>query len=148
MGRDDDVIVVGGVKFDPSKIEGALMEYKGYPRVVEAAAIGVTDPLKGQHIVCFVTIEGQAPADAAELDEFIDSLQRIVQERYDRMARPEEIYIVDVLPKNLAAKIPRKMIRRAYEGEDLGDVSKIDNLQAFDIIMSIGEEQRKQKGES
>jgi acetyl-CoA synthetase len=58
------------------------------------------------------------------------------------MARPQEIYIVDILPKNLAGKIPRKLIRKAYEGEELGDISKLDNSQAIDIIKRIGETYR------
>jgi acetyl-CoA synthetase len=147
LGRSDDLIVVGGVKFDPAKIESALISFDGIPRVREAAAIGVRDPLKGQRIICFVTVEGQISDDPNELDEFADALQRVVQEKYDRMARPEEIYVVEVLPKNLAAKIPRKLIRRAYEGEELGDVSKVDNLAALDIIKQIGEEKRNKKRE-
>ncbi|MBI2875454.1 MAG: AMP-binding protein [Candidatus Tectomicrobia bacterium] len=138
LGRADDLIVSGGVKHDPAKIEAALISFPGLPRVREAAAIGVQDPLKGQRIVGLVVLEGD-PQEGT-LHELIAALTAHVGRVYDPMGRPEEIHRVSALPKNLAAKIPRGLIRRAYEGEPLGDLSKMDNPQVLDEIARLGRE--------
>ncbi len=134
LGRSDDLILRGGINHDPGKIEQALLGYAGPPRVIEAAAIGARDPELGQRIVCFVVVEDAT--GAPDLAGLAQALRRHVGTAYDRAGRPDEIYFVDALPKNLAAKIPRGMIRRAFEGEPLGDVSKLDNPQALAAISS------------
>lgn len=136
LGRADDLIVCGGVKHDPAKIEAALISFSGSPGVREAAAIGAQDPLKGQRIVCFVMVE-HADHEFA-VNDFIAALTAHVGRAYDPMGRPDEIHIVSALPKNLAAKIPRGLIRKAYEGEELGDLSKMDNPQALDEVAQRG----------
>ena len=79
--------------------------------------------------MCFVVLE--QPLAATEVDAFIYALSEHVGEAYDRAGRPDETYVVDALPKNLAAKIPRGLIRRAYEGQPLGDISNLDNPQCY-----------------
>lgn len=132
LGRSDDLIIRGGINHDPGKIEQALLAYPGVPKVIEAAAIGPHDTALGQRIVCFVVLEHQLSAPSA--DAFMRELRAHVGAMYDRTGRPDEIYIVDALPKNLAAKVPRGQIKRAYEGQPLGDVSKLDNPQALAAI--------------
>ena len=136
LGRADDLIVSGGVKHDPAKIEAALMSFPGTPRVKEAAAIGTRDTLKGHRVIGFVVIE----EDNQEFSvvDFTAKLTAHVGKVYDPMGRPEKIHIVSALPKNLAAKIPRVLIRRAYEGEELGDLSKIDNPQTLEKVVQLG----------
>ncbi len=134
LGRSDDLIIRGSINHDPGKIEQALLSYTGSPRITEAAAIGPSDTELGQRIVCFVALE--QPLAASEVDAFIYALSEHVGEAYDRAGKPDEIYLVDALPKNLAAKIPRGLITRAYEGQPLGDISKLDNPQAIPAIQS------------
>lgn len=140
LGRADDLIVSGGVKHDPAKIEAALISFPGPPGIREAAAVGAQDPLKGQRIVCFVVVESGDHEFAT--DDFISALTLHVGKMYDPMGRPDEIHMVSALPKNLAAKIPRGLIRKAYEDEELGDLSKMDNPQALDEIAKLGRAQR------
>lgn len=135
FGRSDDLIIRGSINHDPGKIEQALLAYSGSPKVSDAAAIGSYDAELGQRIVCFVVLEREL--DTVEEPAVVASLREQVGEAYDRAGRPDEIHIVDALPKNLAAKLPRGMIRRAYEGEPLGDTSKLDNPQAIAAIQAI-----------
>lgn len=135
LGRSDDLIIRGGINHDPGKIEQALLSYPGTPSVIEAAAIGPHDDELGQSIVCFVVPD--RPLSATEADPFVLGLRNHVGAAYDRAGRPDAIHVVDALPKNLAAKIPRGQIRRAYEGQPLGDVSKLDNPQALAAIRAI-----------
>lgn len=134
LGRSDDLIIRGSINHDPGKIEQALLSFTGAPRVIEAAAIGPSDSELGQKVVCFVVPD--RPLSATETDAFVSALRNHVGKAYDRAGRPDEIHVVDALPKNLAAKIPRGQIRRAYEGRPLGDVSKLDNPQALAAIQS------------
>ena len=134
LGRSDDLIIRGSINHDPGKIEQALLSYPSSPRVIEAAAIGPHDDKLGQRIVCFVVLD--RPIGAIEPEAFIQDLREHVGVAYDIAGRPDEIYVVDALPRNLAAKTPRGLIKRAYEGEPLGDLSKIDDLQSLVAIQS------------
>ena len=140
LGRTDDLIIRGSINHDPGKIEQALLNYPGLPRVIEAAAIGSSDPQLGQRIVCFVVLEHPLTASAG--GDFLQGLRSYVGTVYDRAGRPDELHVVEAIPKNMAAKIPRGLIRRAYEGQPLGDTFKLDNPQALAAIQSIKTEAR------
>ena len=84
----------------------------------------------------------ERPLSAPSVDAFVRELRAHVGATYDRTGSPDEIHVVDALPKNLAAKVPRGQIRRAYEGQPLGDVSKLDNPQALAAIQSLHSEGR------
>jgi len=42
------------------------------------------------------------------------------------MLRPSAIYAVEELPKTQSGKVVRRLIRQAYLGEALGDLSTVD----------------------
>jgi len=131
LGRVDDLIVRGGVKHDPARIEERLVAFPGSPRIREAVAIGAEDPIKGERIVCFVVLDSAPPADTAG---FCQALRTHVKRTYDPLAQPDEIHFVSQLPLNLAAKIPRKLIRMVYEGKDVGKAGSISNPEAFEEV--------------
>src|SRR6201988_5094936 len=59
LGRSDDTIKIAGKRVGPAEVESVLVDD---PAVLEAAAIGVPDPMKGQALVCFVVLRpGHAP---------------------------------------------------------------------------------------
>lgn len=51
IGRDSDVINVGGLKFMPSEVEKICLEFEG---VIHAKAIGRNNPITGQHVELIV----------------------------------------------------------------------------------------------
>jgi len=55
LGRSDDTIKIAGKRLGPAEVESVLVEH---PAVLEAAAIGVPDELKGQALVCFCVLRG------------------------------------------------------------------------------------------
>lgn len=138
-GRADDLIVKGGIKLDPSKIESALLKFPGPPQIREAAVIGVPDEHGDQKIVCFAILAEHNALDEAA----IITLKRWVKNTYEPFARPDEIHAVSGLPTNLAAKVPLKILRMAYAGEKIADTSKIVNPQYLEEIRTIGERVRK-----
>ena len=61
LGRSDDTIKIAGKRVGPAEVESVLVDH---PAVVEAAAIGVPDELKGQALVCFCVLRSSAtPGD-------------------------------------------------------------------------------------
>jgi acetyl-CoA synthetase len=54
IGRIDDVLNVAGHRLGTAEVESALVSH---PSVAEAAVVGRPDELKGQGVVCFVTVK-------------------------------------------------------------------------------------------
>jgi acetyl-CoA synthetase len=117
-GRVDDVINVSGHRLGTMEIESALIEH---PSVVEAAVIGIFDPIKGQAIACFVTLKEQA---ALQLD-LENELKQHVTKKIGSIARPEKILLIQDLPKTRSGKIMRRLLRDIAEGRLLGDISTL-----------------------
>jgi acetyl-CoA synthetase len=123
-GRADESMNVAGRKVGPAEIEDSLIEH---PCVSEAAVIGVPDQLKGEAIVCFAVLKPGCSVAPAEL---IRHLAAAMGPAF----RPAAIEIVDELPKTQSGKIVRRLIRRRYLGEPLGDVSTVANPETLDSI--------------
>jgi len=132
LGRSDDTIKIGGKRLGPAEVESVLVDD---PAVVEAAAIGVPDEMKGQALVCFCVLKTGEAGDAA----LADRLKALVAERLGKPLRPEAIAFVADLPKTRNAKVMRRVIRAAYLGEDAGDLSSLENPQAVEEIRAAGQ---------
>ena len=66
LGRSDDTIKVAGKRLGPAEVETVLV---AHPAVIEAAAIGVPDELKGQAVVAFVVLQPDyEPSDAVRAE--------------------------------------------------------------------------------
>lgn len=121
-GRADESMNVAGRKVGPAEVEDALIEH---PAVSEAAVIGVPDDVKGEGIVCFVVLKGEVAE--GELAAF-------VAKNLGPTFRPHAVHAVPELPKTQSGKIVRRLIRRKFLGEELGDTSTVQNpgsLEAF-----------------
>jgi acetyl-CoA synthetase len=127
LGRSDDTIKIAGKRLGPAEDESVLVEHAA---VVEAAAIGVPDALKGQALVCFCVLGPEHAATAS----MADTLKALVADRLGKPLRPERIVFVQDLPKTRNAKVMRRVIRAAYLGESPGDLSALENPAAVDEI--------------
>jgi acetyl-CoA synthetase len=119
-GRADESMNVAGRKVGPAEVEDVLIEH---PAVSEAAVIGVPDAVKGEGIVCFVVLKDEVAE--GELAAF-------VAKNLGPMFRPNAVYLVPELPKTQSGKIVRRLIRRKFLGEELGDTSTVQNPAALD----------------
>jgi acetyl-CoA synthetase len=127
LGRSDDTIKIAGKRLGPAEVESVLVDD---PSVLEAAAIGVPDELKGQALVCFCVLRpGHEPSTALR-----SRLSALVVDRLGKPLRPRAIEFVRDLPKTRNAKVMRRVIRAAYVGEEPGDLSSLENPQAIDDI--------------
>jgi acetyl-CoA synthetase len=130
LGRSDDTIKIAGKRLGPAEVESVLVED---PAVLEAAAIGVPDPLKGQALVCFCVLRSGHDGTPA----IRDRLKALVAERLGKPLRPETIEFVKDLPKTRNAKVMRRVIRAVYLGDPPGDLSSLENPPAVAEIGSL-----------
>jgi acetyl-CoA synthetase len=130
LGRSDDTIKIAGKRLGPAEVESILVEHPG---VLEAAAIGVPDPTKGQALVCFCVLRpNQRPSVTLASD-----LQALVASRLGKPLRPAAVEFVAELPKTRNAKVMRRVIKSAYLDQDPGDLSSLENPHAVEDIRKV-----------
>jgi acetyl-CoA synthetase len=131
-GRSDDTLNIAGKRIGPAEFESAAVEHDA---VVECAAVGVPDDIKGTAVWLFCILRPDAapsPALAAEVKE-------VVSRELGKAFSPSEIRFVEELPKTRSAKILRRAVRARVLGEDPGDLSSLENpsaLAAIDKVLS------------
>ena len=130
LGRSDDTIKIAGKRLGPAEVESVLVDD---PAVLEAAAIGVPDEMKGQALVCFCVLR---PGHAPNRD-LTARLTALVIERLGKPLKPKAIEFVRDLPKTRNAKVMRRVIRAAYLGDAPGDLSSLENPQAVADIRAV-----------
>jgi acetyl-CoA synthetase len=127
LGRSDDTIKIAGKRLGPAEVESILVRHDS---VVEAAAIGVPDEVKGSELVIFTVLKpAVSPSDALRQE-----LRKMVIEEMGKSLAPKSILFVSDLPKTRNAKVMRRMIRAAYLGQEPGDTSSLVNPRAVDEI--------------
>ncbi len=126
-GRADDALNVAGRKVGPAEIEGALIDHDA---VNQAAAVGVPDDTTGTAVVTYVVLE----PGVTETDELREDLSEKIGEEHGKPFKPREVLFVDEFPKTQSGKIIRRAIASLYRGNELGDMSSIENPDALDEI--------------
>jgi acetyl-CoA synthetase len=129
-GRSDDTMSIAGKRVGPAEVEDVLMDHGA---VAESAAVGIPHEIKGEAIWCFVVPKrgrDAAPPLDVELGDFVAS-------RLGRAFKPERVLFVRDLPRTRSAKVMRRTIRAIAAGEDLGDLSSLENPSALDDIAAV-----------
>jgi len=124
-GRADDALNVAGRKVGPAEVEGAAMEHEA---VAQAAAVGVPDETTGTAVVLYVITEDGHDGS----DDLAAEIRAVVGEAQGKPFRPREVLFVDELPLTQSGKIVRRAVEAAYTGENLGDLSSIENPESLD----------------
>jgi acetyl-CoA synthetase len=133
MGRVDDVINVAGHRLSTMEVESALVSH---PTVAEAAVVGRPDPIKGQSIMAFVTLEGGRKGD----ERLKEDLRSHVVKEIGALARPDEIRFSDTLPKTRSGKIMRRLLRQIAAGDQtLGDTTTLEDLSVLARLRGVEE---------
>ncbi len=101
VDRKKDMIVASGFKVWPREVEDVLYMH---PAVREAAVIGVKDAYRGETVKAVVSLRPGAQATREELVEHCRAKMAAYK-------RPQDIEIVDDLPKTVTGKILRRMLR-------------------------------------
>jgi len=120
VGRDDDVINTAGHLVGPFEIESALLEH---PSVAESAAVGKPDPINMEVVKAFIALK----PGFVKNDDLIMDIMNYIRKRLSPLAMPQEIEFVDSLPKTRSGKIMRRLLRAKEWGEEIGDISTLEN---------------------
>ncbi|MDT7537237.1 MAG: hypothetical protein QOI82_822 [Actinomycetota bacterium] len=96
LGRDDDMVVIGGENVFVGQVEDALLAHSA---VSDAAVVGVEDPSYGTKLVAHVVLSGKAGEK---------ELQDWVRKKVARFAVPREVHVHDELPRNTTGKVLKR----------------------------------------
>lgn len=112
VARQDDLIKSGGFRIDPLEVEWVLREH---PAVVDAAVVGLPDPIRGQAVHAFVVPKPGIQADDALAQSILESL-------HGRLAEykiPTLLTFIESIPRGPDGKLIRRMLReRVRLGHD------------------------------
>ena len=136
VGRVDDVIKVAGHRVTTGEMESAIALSEN---ITECAVVGIPDNIKGQVPVVFVVLKNQKPAAAqGEPRQWRDEVKKevvsLIKKEIGPIALPKEVYLVEDLPKTRSGKIMRRILRKLFTGEDLGDLSTLANPQSVEKL--------------
>jgi acetyl-CoA synthetase len=104
-----------------------------HERVIEAAAIGAADELKGNVIVAFAVVTGEGDEELAR------ELSDLVAAEMGKPLRPAAVHFVSAIPKTRNGKVMRRLIRAAWQGQEPGDLMALENPAAVEEIRRLAE---------
>jgi len=99
--RKKDLIITGGFNLYPSEVEQVL---ERHPAVMEAAVVGEPDPIKGEVVHAFVTLQEGREATERDLIEF--TRKSLVYYKC-----PHRITFLEELPRTFLGKPSRRELR-------------------------------------
>jgi long-chain acyl-CoA synthetase len=101
VGRKKDMIIAGGYNIYPREIDEILYEH---PKILEAAAVGIPDPRRGETVKAFVVLR---PGESATEDDIIEYCKA----RLAPYKVPRSVEFRDDLPKSTIGKVLRRILR-------------------------------------
>ncbi len=127
VGRSDDMIKVAGHRVSTGEIEDTVSKSSS---VLECAVIGIPDEIKGEVPAVFVVLKKKE-----------NQIEKVVIEAIKKgigpIALPKKIYTVKDLPKTRSGKIMRRILRKIFTGEELGDLSTLANPESVKELKKI-----------
>ncbi len=128
-GRTDDVINISGHRLSTAEIEHAAISHK---KISDAASIAIPDDITGEAIVLFFVADNK-------LETGLESeISNYVSEKIGKVARPKLVFQLSDLPKTRTGKIMRRLLKSKLLGENLGDLSSLENPHVLDEISKLG----------
>ncbi|RZU45740.1 cyclohexanecarboxylate-CoA ligase [Streptomyces sp. BK022] len=101
-GRAKDIVNRGGEKIPVNDIEQLIL---AHPAVADAAIVAMPDPRLGERACLFAVVVEDGTVDLKDIQIHLE------KNRVTRNFWPEHIEIVDVLPRNLAGKVQKYLLR-------------------------------------
>jgi len=119
VSRNDDIINTAGHLISPFEIESALLEI---PEIAESGVIGAPDDILFEKVIAYIRLKDKnAWTDTLELD-----IRLRLSNKLSSIATPQEIKVIDEIPKNKSGKIMRRVLKAWYMGTDPGDISTME----------------------
>ena len=121
VSRNDDIINTAGHLISPFEIESALLEI---PEIAESGVIGAPDEILFEKVIAYIRLKDKnAWTDNLELD-----IRLRLSNKLSSIATPQEIKVIDEIPKNKSGKIMRRVLKAWYMGTNPGDISTMEEL--------------------
>jgi acetyl-CoA synthetase len=128
-GRTDDVINVSGHRMSTAEIEHTVISHN---KISDAASIAIPDDITGEAIVVFFV------ADEKSENILPSEISNYVSDKIGKVARPKFIFQLSDLPKTRTGKIMRRLLKSKLLGNELGDLSSLENAHVLDEIEKLG----------
>ncbi len=104
VDRTKDLVKSGGEWISSVELENAIM---GHPDVLEAAVVGVPHPRWDERPLACVVLR-----DGATLDR--DALRGFLADKVARWCLPDDVVVIDAVPKTSVGKFDKKVLRERY----------------------------------
>jgi long-chain acyl-CoA synthetase len=101
LDRKKDMIISEGFNIYPNEIDEVVLEH---PKILDAAAVGIPDRLRGEKVVLFVVLKENEAADRDEILAFC-------KERLAKYKVPRKVEFREELPKTPVGKVLRRVLR-------------------------------------
>ena len=110
VDRKKDMVLSGGYNIYSKEVEAALYEH---PDVVDAAVIGVPDPVFGEAVAAYLELRKGSTATEQEL---IDHCR----DRIASYKKPRYVFFLPGLPRNTTGKVLKTALREMYQQQQAG----------------------------
>ncbi|NOZ00326.1 MAG: long-chain fatty acid--CoA ligase [Deltaproteobacteria bacterium] len=101
VGRKKEMIIAGGYNIYPREIDEVLYEH---PKVLEAAAVGIPHPHRGETVKAYITLKEGETATEEEIIEYCKS-------KLAAYKVPKLVEFRDELPKSTVGKVLRRVLK-------------------------------------
>ncbi len=105
LDRKKDMIITAGLNVYPREVEETLLQHCD---VVDAAVIGVPDPLRGEVGHAFVVLRQDAQVTEREII-------RHCREKLADYKAPRSVQFVETLPRGATGKVVKRLLRKEME---------------------------------
>jgi acyl-CoA synthetase (AMP-forming)/AMP-acid ligase II len=100
LGRDDDMVIVGGENVYPIEVEELLI---AQPEIKEVVVVGVTDDSLGSRLAAYVVLH-----DGAFLSD--EDVRGLVRQRLAKFSVPRDVVFLAELPRNATGKVVPRLL--------------------------------------
>jgi cyclohexanecarboxylate-CoA ligase len=105
-GRSKEVVIRSGENIGTAEVEELL---RANQVIADAAVIGLPDERTGERVCAVLElVPGEAPLDVESVGEYLGS------NGLRRQAWPEQVEVLDVLPRTVAGKIDKMRLRETF----------------------------------
>jgi acyl-CoA synthetase (AMP-forming)/AMP-acid ligase II len=109
-GRVKDIIIRKGENVSAKEVEDLLYTH---PKVGDVAVIGLGDARSGERVCAVVqTAEGESPVTFEEMVQHLSAAGLMTRKL------PEQLEVVDAIPRNPAGKVLKHVLRERFERPD------------------------------
>jgi len=102
VDRKKDLVITGGLNVYPREVEEVIYQY---PKVKEAAVVGMDDKLRGEYVKAFIVLKDGEACTAREMAKYL-------KEHLAGYKIPREFAFIAELPKSSTGKILKRMLKQ------------------------------------